>query len=105
MRRIAKWISLGTLGLAVAILALAAVAALSKGWSTEAAFRKVKVGMTPEEVSEAVGDKDPIFLGGSVHWLNIYQEEPRFWGATHSLTVEFSDYPPVAKSVNIDGPL
>jgi hypothetical protein len=90
MRRTAKWIALVALGVAVAIVLLATFAFFSKGWSTEAAFRKVKAGMTQAEVHDLVGETEIIRSGGSFHWATTYQTQPRLWSRRHEwLNVEF----------------
>jgi len=102
IRRTARRISLGMLGLAVTGVALATFAVFSKASSDEATFRKVRVGMTSEEVSEMIPDIDPSFHCSPTHWMYTYEAEPRLWEATHSLTVEFTGPSNVATKVTID---
>jgi hypothetical protein len=83
MRRIVKWISVATLGLAMGMVALAAFVVFSNRSSAESAFSKVKVGMTEAEVRQVLsplGYRSCCFNGGSYRWTIRYSPQPRLWG-------------------------
>src|SRR6516162_7370936 len=100
MRRTAKWVLLGVLGLAVAVVSWAAFA-FSQGWSEDAAFQKVKVGMTRREVAELAQGCENIT---GVIEADVYWREPRFWRLSKSLTVVYDQDGTVTK-VHINNPL
>ena len=78
MRKIVELVSLATLGLAVAVLALGGFVALS----TESASHKVRVGMTEAEVQKILGGN--FACGGSngsffSSWTTAYYPKRRLW--------------------------
>ena len=84
-----RWVWLGMIGLAS--LTLIYVAKHPKKPDMDSTFRKVKVGMTADEVNELVGEfrlwSDSDFSGS----LTVYGAEDRLWkNSNKHLTVEFS---------------
>ena len=94
------WFWLGAVGLAAIILG-GVVAVTSTTRDSTEAFRKVKEGMTKDEVDQLLGDKDFMrteFFGrfnrNRARSLVTYVEVGRYWrGSTETLAVELENGP------------
>jgi hypothetical protein len=81
---------MGSIGITLGIVFWTGCSLFLTRESDEASYRKVKVGMTYEQVSELVGDQWEGIAPGGITWPFLYGTSRRLWPGKKMLVVEFT---------------